>query len=191
MINIFSNKLFIFVQILKLITMKNYFRALIVLLVFGMISTGTFAQKQKYGYINSDELLQIMPGADTAVAKYQAYAQSLDTILMSMQQELNSKYETFTASQAKMSDLVKQTKTKELQELQDRIKSFQTSAQEDLQKKQNELLQPIIDKAKSAIEKVAKANGYSMILDSRQGILLYAAATEDILPLVKKELGIK
>jgi len=60
-----------------------------------------------------------------------------------------------------------------------------------LQKKQNELLQPIIDKAKSAIEKVAKANGYSMILDSRQGILLYAAATEDILPLVKKELGIK
>ena len=171
--------------------MKNYFRALIVLLVFGMISTGTFAQKQKYGYINSDELLQIMPGADTAVAKYQAYAQSLDTTLMSMQQELNSKYETFTASQAKMSDLVKQTKTKELQELQDRIKSFQTSAQEDLQKKQNELLQPIIDKAKSAIEKVAKANGYSMILDSRQGILLYAAATEDILPLVKKELGIK
>ena len=171
--------------------MKKIITLALVLLIIGLTSNASFAQKQKYGYINSDELLQIMPGADTAVAKYQAYAQSLDTILMSMQQELNSKYETFTASQAKMSDLVKQTKTKELQELQDRIKSFQTSAQEDLQKKQNELLQPIIDKAKSAIEKVAKANGYTMILDSRQGILLYAAATEDILPLVKKELGIK
>ncbi len=171
--------------------MKKFFNVILMLLLIGMTSTETFAQKQKYGYINSDELLQIMPGADTAVAKYQAYAQSLDTILISMQQELNSKYEIFTAGQAKMSEIVKQTKTKELQELQDRIKSFQSSAQEDLQKKQSELLQPIIDKAKSAIEKVAKANGYTMILDSRQGILLYAAATEDILPLVKKELGIK
>jgi len=116
--------------------MKKFFNLILMLLLIGMTSTETFAQKQKYGYINSDELLQIMPGADTAVAKYQAYAQSLDTILMSMQQELNSKYETFSAGQAKMSDLVKQTKTKELQELQDRIKSFQSSAQEDLQKKQ-------------------------------------------------------
>lgn len=171
--------------------MKSYFKTMMVLLMVGMISTGAFAQKQKYGYINSDELMQIMPGADTAVAKYQEYGQSLDTILTTMQQELNSKYESFNANQAKMSDLVKQTKTKELQELQERIKSFQTSAQEELRKKQNELLQPIIDKAKIAIEKVAKANGYTLIIDSRQGILLYAAATEDILPLVKKELGIK
>jgi len=171
--------------------MKNFIKPMIMLLMISIISTGVFAQKQKYGYINSDDLLKIMPGADTAVAKYQEYAQSLDTILMTMQQELNTKYEAFTTDQSKMSDLVKQTKTKELQELQDRIKSFQTSAQEDLEKKQNELLQPIIDKAKSAIEKVAKANGYTMIIDSRQGILLYAAETEDILPLVKKELGIK
>jgi outer membrane protein len=171
--------------------MKSYLKTMITLVLISLISFTTIAQKQKYGYINSDELMKIMPGADTAVAKYQSYAQSLDTILMTMQQELNSKYESFNNNQAKMSDLIKQTKTKELQDLQDRIKSFQTSAQEDLQKKQNELLQPIIDKAKSAIEKVAKANGYTLIIDSRQGILLYVAATEDILPLVKKELGIK
>jgi outer membrane protein len=171
--------------------MKSYLKTMITLVLISFISFTTFAQKQKYGYINSDELMKIMPGADTAVAKYQSYAQSLDTILMTMQQELNTKYESFNNNQAKMSDLIKQTKTKELQDLQDRIKSFQTSAQEDLQKKQNELLQPIIDKAKSAIEKVAKANGYTLIIDSRQGILLYAAASEDIMPLVKKELGIK
>jgi outer membrane protein len=52
-------------------------------------------------------------------------------------------------------------------------------------------LQPIIDKARSAIEKVAKDNGYSLILYSREGILLYATPSEDILPLEKKELGIK
>jgi len=171
--------------------MKNNFKIMFALVIISFLSLSTFAQKQKYGYINSDELMKIMPGADTAVAQYQQYAQALDTILMTMQQELNSKYESFNNNQAKMSDLIKQTKTKELQDLQDRIKSFQTSAQEDLQKKQNELLQPIIDKAKNAIEKVAKENGYTLIIDSRQGILLYAAASEDILPLVKKELGIK
>lgn len=171
--------------------MKNFIKTLFILLLVSMITTGTFAQKQKYGYINSDELMKVMPGADTAIAKYQQYAQSLDTILMTMQQELNTKYENFSANQSKMSDLIKQTKTKELQELQDRIKSFQTSAQEDLQKKQSELLQPIIDKAKNAIEKVAKANGYTLIIDSRAGTLLYSAPSEDLLPLVKKELGIK
>jgi outer membrane protein len=171
--------------------MKNFIKTMIVLLIAGMISTGAFAQKQKYGYINSDELMKIMPGAETAVAEFNTYAKQLDTIVMNMQEELNTKYNDFTKNEAKMSELVKQSKTKELQDLQDRIKSFQTSAQEDLQKKQNELLQPIIDKAKSAIEKVSKDNGYTLIFDSRQGTLLYMDPSVDILPLVKKEIGIK
>ncbi|MCK9613183.1 MAG: hypothetical protein PHR81_10365 [Bacteroidales bacterium] len=58
----------------------------------------------------------------------------LDTIIVNMQQELNTNYESFNANQAKMSELVKETKTKELQDLQGRIRSFQTSARKTFKK---------------------------------------------------------
>jgi outer membrane protein len=171
--------------------MKDYVKIMIVLMILGFAADCGYAQKQKFGHINSDELMKVMPGSDSAVAKFSAYAKELDSIAKIMQEELNAKYDYFTKNEAKMSDLIKQTKSKELQELQGRIQSFQTSAQEDLKKQQAEILQPIIDKAKGAIDKVAKANGYTYIFDNRQGILLYASPTDDIFPLVKKELGIK
>ena len=40
---------------------------------------------------------------------------------------------------------------KELVDLEDRIKQFQQTAQESLQKKQNELLEPMVKKAKNRI----------------------------------------
>jgi outer membrane protein len=90
-----------------------------------------------------------------------------------------------------MSDLIKQTKTKELQDMQARIEDFRENAQKDYQDREKKLLTPIIDKAKKAIEDVAAENKYSYIFDSGVGSLLYQDASDDILPLVKKKLGLK
>jgi len=76
-------------------------------------------------------------------------------------------------------------------DLSNRIEAFQSSAQEDLQKKEQELLQPIIDLAKKAIEEVAKEQGYTYILDTAYGIVLFADPSDDIMPLVKKKLNLK
>jgi len=51
-------------------------------------------------------------------------------------------------------------------------------------------MEPIIKKARDAIAAVAKANGFSYVIDSGTGALLYYPEGEDLLPLVKKQLGI-
>jgi len=171
--------------------MKTFSKVLVVVLAMSFISFGSFAQKQKYGHIDSNELLKLMPGRDSAISKITDYAKTLENQAKGMQAEFDTKYQDYLANEGTLTDLIKQTKAKELQDMQDRITNFQTSAEEDLQKKQSELLQPIIDKAKAAIEKVAKANAYTYIFDAGLGVLLYADPTEDIMPLVKAELGIK
>ena len=103
-----------------------------------------------------------------------------------------NKYNDYLAKKDSLSDILVQTREKELQDLQTRIQNFQTSAQQDLQKKEQELLQPIIEKAKNAIQKVAKEKGYSYVFDTSVGALLYwPENSDDILPLVKKELGLQ
>lgn len=170
--------------------MKNLFRLILIVAILG-ITADSFAQKTKLGHVDSNELLKLMPGRDSALTKIQNYAQMLDNQLKGMQTELETKYNDYLANEKEMTDLIKQTRQKELQDIQARIETFQQSAQDDLDKKQTELLKPIVDKAKAAIEKVAKDNGYTYIFDAGLGVLLYADPADDILPLVKKELGLQ
>jgi outer membrane protein len=147
--------------------------------------------KTKIGHVDSDSLLKIMPGRDSAYAKIQKEVKGYEDQIKKMQSEYDAKATDYQTNLSTMSELIKQTKVAELQDLQSRIENFQKSAQEALQKKQTELLQPIIDKAKKAIADVAKENGFAYIFDSANGTLLYVGGGEDIMPLVKKKIGIK
>jgi len=162
-----------------------------VLFIFLSLSVfESFAQsKLKIGFIDSNELLVLMPERDSAKVKLEGHAKTLERQLISMSSEFENKYQEFITQQATMSELIKATKTKELQELQARIENFQQSAQQDLEMKEAELLNPIVSRAKKAIEDVAKENGFTYILDVASGALLFYEG-DDILPLVRKKLGI-
>lgn len=161
-------------------------------IILVVCSVNVFAQgKVKLGHINSDSLLQIMPGRDSAIIKIQAEAEGYQKLLTTMNTEYETKATEYQTNYNTMSELIKQTKLAELQDLQTRIENFQTSASDSLQAKQTELLQPIIDTAKKAIEDVAKENGYTYIFDSALGMILFSTETDDIMPLVKKKIGIK
>ncbi len=155
-------------------------------------SASAFAQKTiKLGHINSSELMQIMPGKDSAQAAFEAEVKVLEGELKAMQEELEKKYTDYQERKAQLSDLLRTTKEQELSDLQQRIQVYQQNAQKKLQEKEAELLQPIIDKAKQAISAVAKENGYTYIFDTSAGTLLYQQDSDDILSLVKKKLGLK
>ena len=177
--------------------MKNIFKIGAIVILMCLVSFGASAQKkQKFGHINSQELLQAMPGVDSVLNIISEYAKTLESQLSGMEAELNNKAQEYQANVDKMTDLIKQTKLQELQDIQNRIQNFESSAQEDLSKKNAELLQPIVDKAKAAIDKVAVANGYTYVFESgaisESGatMLLFADPTDDLMPLVKAELGI-
>jgi len=171
--------------------MKNVLKIIIILGIFSMPLFSNAQKAIKLGHINSNDLLKIMPGRDSAQTALEKHAKELESTLKGMQSELETRYQDFTSSQAQMSDLIKQTKTKELQDMQARIEDFRENAQKDYQDREKKLLTPIIDKAKKAIEDVAAENKYSYIFDSGVGSLLYQDTSDDILPLVKKKLGLK
>jgi len=162
-----------------------------IVIAMALLSFGTaFAQKSvKLGHIDSNELLKIMPGRDSAQAKLQREMTELEGALQNMQMELQQLYNDYMAKESQMSDLIKQVEQKKLQETGARIEEFQKNAQLQLQESEKALLTPIIDRAKEAIRKVAKDNGYTYIFDSAVGVTLYEGG-DDILPLVKKELGL-
>ncbi len=151
------------------------------------------AVAQKIGHINSNELLLAMPERATIETEIQNHAKQLETQLLAMQRELETKYQDFQAKEALMTEIVREDKIKELTSLEKRLNEFQEKAQADLQKKEQELTEPLINKAKSAIDKVAKENGYTYVLDSGIGFMLYIDETtaDDIMSLVKKELGLQ
>jgi outer membrane protein len=167
--------------------MKKLLILLVIIFSFGFNQVE--AQKSKFGHIDSNELMEIMPGKDTAQAQIQAYATILQKQLETMSTEFETKYTEYIANEANMPELMKSTKQEELQDLQARIESFQQKAQDDLIAKEQLLLQPIIDRAKELIAEVAKEKGYSYVFDTGQGGILYFEETEDILPAVKLKLG--
>jgi outer membrane protein len=172
--------------------MRNILKlALIVLLVTG--ATNIFAQKNfKFGHVDSNALMQIMPERQQAQQDLETFATELEKQLEVMQVEFQNKYQDYLAKTDSLSDLIRQSKESELQDLQLRIQKFQESAQQELSKKEAELIQPIIDKARAAIEEVGKENGYTYIFDLGTGPIIYFSQdSDDILPLVKKKLGLE
>lgn len=90
-----------------------------------------------------------------------------------------------------MSQIIRQTKQKELEDMQTRIQQFQQTADQDLQRKQGELFNPIITRAQKAIADVSKENGFTYVFDVSTGSLVYYENGENIIDLVKTKLGIK
>ena len=151
------------------------------------------AQAFKFGHINSDELIRSMPEYDSAMAKLEKTRKELVNALEIMQVELNNKYEAYNKESKNLTDLVRQTKEQELQDIQGRIQEFQTNAQTKLQEEQTTLTQPIFTKVDKAIKDVGKEGGFIYVFDVAKGQVLYFDDTKStgILPLVKTKLGIK
>jgi outer membrane protein len=157
-----------------------------------LICNASLAQTTlKLGYINSQELLSMMPERAKADTLLQQYAKQFQDQGEAMQKEYQAKVQQYQASEKTMTDAIREVKTKEIQDLQSRIEGFSQSAQEKVGQKKQEVYSPILDKADKAIKEIAKEKGYDYIFDASQGVLLYGKDGDNILPLVKAKLGLK
>ena len=157
------------------------------LALLSILALSTIAQN-KFGYIDSQELLMLMPERKKAETDVQEFAKSLESQLGSMTAEYQQSVQEYQANEATYTDLVKQDKEAEINGLQQRIQAFQQNAQQSLQAKEQELLEPILAKARKAIEDVATEGNYTYIFDKSIGSILYAKDSENVIDLVKKKL---
>ena len=117
-------------------------------------STSVFAQK--LGRINMQELVFAMPETAEMQKNLEAYQKELQDQLETIGVEFNNKLNEYTKQvsdkNSTMSDSVRQLKEKELNDLKTRYDEFVQVSQQDMQKKQGELLEPIIVKAQDAVK---------------------------------------
>jgi outer membrane protein len=146
--------------------------------------------QNKFGYIDSQELLILMPERKTAELEVQNFAKTLEAQLELMTAEYQESVQDYQSNEATYSDLVKQDKVAAITGLEQRIQAFQQNAQQSLQKKEQELLEPILTKARQAIEDVAAEGNFTYIFDKSQGSILYAKESENVITLVKKKLNL-
>ncbi|MCQ2314254.1 MAG: OmpH family outer membrane protein [Bacteroidales bacterium] len=171
--------------------MKKLVRFLLVVVLAAGIQTTVKAQAQKFGHVDSSEILQLLPERATAEKAFQNYMVELDKELQNMAGEYQSKLADYQANQATMSALVKQSKEKELTDLGQRIQEYQSNAEVEAQKKQVELMEPLIKKVQDAVNAVGKEQGFTYIFDKSIGAVVYLGDSAiDITNDVKKKLGL-
>ncbi|WP_242082742.1 OmpH family outer membrane protein [Aestuariivivens sediminis] len=154
------------------------------------IGTVSFSKAQsKVAHINTAELIQAMPEMKAAQSELEALGKTYQADMQASITEYQNTVKQYEAEAATKTDEENQKRGLELQEKQQRIQQFQADAQQDMQKKEIDLLKPITEKAKSAILKVARAQGFDYVLDSSQNMVIMSDG-KNLLDDVKKELGI-
>ena len=165
-------------------------KKLFVILSISLLTVGAFAQKAKFGHVNSNAVFTLMPEKQVASKAVEEYAMTLETQLQSLNKELESKYNDYMAKQETMSPSIKQMKEEEIVNLQQRIQAFQTRAQEDMQAKEIELLEPIYTKIQNAIKEMGDEKKFIYIFDEST-LLYHSSESVDVTNMVKTKLGIK
>jgi outer membrane protein len=148
-------------------------------------------QSQKYGYINSADLLKLMPEAKKADASLNAYVRNLENQLRGLQTDYQKQVAEFQSQENTMVDAVKQSRIKSITDLEQKMQQSQMAGQQQIAAKRESLFKPILDKAEKAIKEVGKENNYDYIFDTSTGAFIYADESNNVMPLVKAKLGIK
>jgi len=155
-----------------------------------MIGATAFTNAQsKVAHIATQELVQTLPDYKGAMDQLEKLEKTYDAEIKDMLSEAQSTMQRYEAEANTKSEEENQKRATELQAAQRRIQEHSSKARQDLQKKETDLLRPILEKVRTAIQKVARAKGYDYVLDSTTGTGVLLADGYDLMPDVKKELG--
>ena len=167
----------------------KHLKTLLLIAIFCIGSMSFTNAQSNVAHINTQALIDAMPKAIAARAELEKLAKTYEADIRTMATELDNKLKQYDAEASTKTDEENSKRAQEVGEMRTSIQQYQGQAQQDLQKKEQELFTPIYDEAKVAIQKVGKAQGFQYILDSREGASLLLAEGKDLLADVKKELG--
>jgi outer membrane protein len=176
--------------------MKQLSFCLLVLSLSLSVSTVVSAQK-KIGYINLDELIAVMTETRQARQTMKAYGDSLTRVDGGFQEQFFTKRDAYFQDSARMDAATKEAHRRVLQKIIQDEGAFKADAKARLDSMQQALTIAIVAKAQDAVAAAAKANGYAYVFkkaagtdNQRREFVLIAPEGDDLLPLVKKQLGL-
>lgn len=158
--------------------------------IFSMTAS---AQSLKIGLVNVDEVMASMPEVAAAQKQLQETQAKYDTQYKSLGEELQKQVEEYQAMVDKKElKAIMDTKARSIQDNQQKMQQFEQQAMQELQKLQNDLMAPVLQKIQDAVQSVGKEGNFSIIESYEpQLVLYYGSPVENITPLVKAKLGLK
>ncbi|MFL5521297.1 MAG: OmpH family outer membrane protein [Gemmatimonadales bacterium] len=149
--------------------------ASVALLLTIVAAAGASAQTgQKFAYIRSSVLLEQAPGRAEAEAQFDKETGAFGDQIKRMSDSLNAMVADFEKTQASLTAATRETRGKAIQARQAEYERRTRDLQQKAQARQNELVQPILDRVKQAIEELRIEGGYSFVFNADQGSSIVA-----------------
>jgi outer membrane protein len=132
------------------------------------------APAQRFAYVDTRLILEQAPGRAEAEAQLQKEAVVWDLEIKKMQDQMNTMISTFQKGSAAMSAAERDKQTKAIQEKQGEFQKRSDDINAEAKKRQDEMLQPILDQIKIALEDVRQTSGLDAIFDVGQTATIVA-----------------
>ena len=165
-------------------------KKVILIAAAALMTLSASAQNLKFAHVNFNELVMLQPAADSARAQLAASQQDAQDTFKSMQDEFQAKYTQYQQKVNTWTPAIRESKEKELQDIQNRIEEFNQSIKQELQQQQNQLMAPIQQRAIEAVNKLAKAGGYIYVFEQSAMLYVDPAQSTDLTPAARKALNI-
>ena len=165
-------------------------KRIILIAAVALMSLSASAQDFKWGYVDFNELVMLMPEMDSARATMEENQKTNEEILVAMYEEYQNKYQQYQQKSATWTPAIRESKEKEIMEIQSRLEQTQQSLQQEMQQLQQSLQAPIYEKAQTTVNDLAKANGVAFVFEKSSLIYLDPAQGIDLTVDARKALNI-
>lgn len=166
--------------------------SVITLLFFLTVGLTNSTTAQKFGYVDTAEIVQSMPQVKEANANIETYRNQLQKKGQEKLKALQAKYADLEKKQSRgdISRVALEAEVEKLKQEETELRKFDEESQEKIIAKSQKLLKPLTDQIQEAIDAVAAEMGYDYIFDASTGFVLYADTAADCGQLVRAKLGL-
>ena len=163
-----------------------------IILIAAMVvaSVAASAQDFKFAYVDLTEVVQLCPEMDQARATLEENQKTNEEILMGMYEEYQTKGQQYQQKASTWTPAIRESKEREIMDLQSRIEQTQQSLQQEMQQLQNSLFSPIYEKAQNAVNELAKAKGVALVFEKTSLLYVDPAQGIDLTPEARKALNV-
>ena len=168
----------------------NIMKKIIMIAAMAVMSVAVMAQDFKFGYVDFNEVIMLMPEMDEARATIEENQKTNEEILMTMYKEYETKMQQYQQNNATWTPAVREMKEKELMQLEQNLQQNQQVLQQELQQLQQQLQAPIYKKAQDTVNELAKAKGLALVFEKNSLLYLDPAQGVDLTPEARTALNI-
>ena len=165
-------------------------KKIIIIAAMALMSVAAMAQETKMAYVDFNEIIMLMPEMDEARATLEENQKTNEEILIAMYEEYQSKVQQYEQKSATWTPAIRESKEREIMEIQSRLEQTQQSLQQEMQQLQNSLQAPIYEKAQSVVNALAKGQGIAAVFEVSSMLYLDPEQLVNLTPDARVALGI-